>query len=100
MNLLRTQSGLHVTVGDDMGKIWVYDVGEALAIPSQVYFTFPRKAFNRVSASSNDHLKEKVLSTKGKKWMQSLPNVMYIYRKDALKNVLSCGAIGCAFGFF
>jgi hypothetical protein len=32
----RTQSGLHVTVGDDMGRIWVYDVGEALAIPSQV----------------------------------------------------------------
>lgn len=23
-----TQSGLHVTAGDDMGKIWVYDVGE------------------------------------------------------------------------
>jgi dynein intermediate chain, cytosolic len=23
-----TQSGLHVTVGDDHGKIWVYDVGE------------------------------------------------------------------------
>ena len=34
--VFRTQSGLHVTVGDDMGKIWVYDVGEALAIPSQV----------------------------------------------------------------
>jgi hypothetical protein len=27
---------LHVTVGDDMGKIWVYDVGEALAVPGQV----------------------------------------------------------------
>jgi hypothetical protein len=25
-----------VTVGDDMGRIWVYDVGEALAIPGQV----------------------------------------------------------------
>jgi len=23
-----TQSGLHVVAGDDMGKIWVYDVGE------------------------------------------------------------------------
>lgn len=23
-----TPSGLHVTVGDDTGKIWVYDVGE------------------------------------------------------------------------
>ncbi len=33
--LSRTQSGLHVTVGDDMGRIWVYDVGEALAIPGQ-----------------------------------------------------------------
>jgi dynein intermediate chain len=31
----RTQSGLHVTVGDDMGKIWVYDVGEGLAVPNQ-----------------------------------------------------------------
>nr|CAG4643850.1 EOG090X03UT [Lepidurus arcticus] len=28
-----TQSGLHLTVGDDEGKIWVYDVGEALALP-------------------------------------------------------------------
>ncbi|XP_069674921.1 cytoplasmic dynein 1 intermediate chain isoform X6 [Periplaneta americana] len=28
-----TPSGLHVTVGDDMGKIWVYDVGEQLAQP-------------------------------------------------------------------
>lgn len=28
-----TQSGLHVTVGDDTGKIWVFDVGDQLAIP-------------------------------------------------------------------
>ncbi|XP_049791767.1 cytoplasmic dynein 1 intermediate chain isoform X14 [Schistocerca nitens] len=28
-----TPSGLHVTVGDDMGKIWVFDVGEQLAQP-------------------------------------------------------------------
>lgn len=28
-----TQSGLHVTAGDDAGKIWVYDVGESLALP-------------------------------------------------------------------
>lgn len=28
-----TQSGLHVTAGDDQGKIWVYDVGEQLALP-------------------------------------------------------------------
>lgn len=28
-----TPSGLHVTAGDDSGKIWVYDVGESLAIP-------------------------------------------------------------------
>ena len=25
--------GLHVTAGDDSGKIWVYDVGEQLAMP-------------------------------------------------------------------
>ena len=29
-----TQSGLHVTAGDDSGKIWVYDVGEQLANPA------------------------------------------------------------------
>ena len=29
-----TQSGLHVTAGDDSGKIWVYDVGEQLAMPT------------------------------------------------------------------
>ncbi|XP_044727285.1 cytoplasmic dynein 1 intermediate chain isoform X2 [Chrysoperla carnea] len=28
-----TPSGLHVTVGDDMGKIWVYDVAEHFAHP-------------------------------------------------------------------
>lgn len=28
-----TQSGLHVAAGDDGGKIWVYDVGEQLAVP-------------------------------------------------------------------
>ena len=28
-----TQSGLHVAAGDDCGKIWVYDVGEQLAVP-------------------------------------------------------------------
>lgn len=28
-----TPSGLHVTVGDDTGKIWVYDVGEQLSQP-------------------------------------------------------------------
>ncbi|KAF7402521.1 hypothetical protein HZH66_004788 [Vespula vulgaris] len=28
-----TPSGLHVTVGDDTGKIWVYDVAEHLAYP-------------------------------------------------------------------
>lgn len=28
-----TPSGLHVTVGDDIGKIWVYDVAEHLAHP-------------------------------------------------------------------
>ena len=28
-----TQSGLHVAAGDDLGKIWVYDVGEQLAVP-------------------------------------------------------------------
>uniref|UniRef100_A0A6M2DIL6 Putative cytoplasmic dynein intermediate chain n=1 Tax=Xenopsylla cheopis TaxID=163159 RepID=A0A6M2DIL6_XENCH len=28
-----TPSGLHVTVGDDNGKIWVYDVAEHLSLP-------------------------------------------------------------------
>jgi len=28
-----TQSGLHVVAGDDVGKIWVYDVGEQLTHP-------------------------------------------------------------------
>jgi len=28
-----TQSGLHVAAGDDLGKIWVYDVGEQMAVP-------------------------------------------------------------------
>ena len=30
-----TQSGLHVAAGDDLGKIWVYDVGESLACAGQ-----------------------------------------------------------------
>lgn len=28
-----TQSGMNVTVGDDNGKIWVYELGEQLAVP-------------------------------------------------------------------
>ncbi|KAK7066838.1 Cytoplasmic dynein 1 intermediate chain 2 [Halocaridina rubra] len=28
-----TNSGQQITVGDDMGKIWIYDVGEQLAVP-------------------------------------------------------------------
>ena len=28
-----TQNSLHVAAGDDLGKIWVYDVGEQLAVP-------------------------------------------------------------------
>jgi len=28
-----TQSGMHVAAGDDLGKIWVYDVGEQLGVP-------------------------------------------------------------------
>nr|CAG4643115.1 EOG090X03UT [Ilyocryptus agilis] len=28
-----TQSGLNLTVGDDNGKIWVYELGEQLAVP-------------------------------------------------------------------
>nr|SVE75672.1 EOG090X03UT [Daphnia hispanica] len=28
-----TQSGLNLTVGDDNGRIWVYEVGEQLAVP-------------------------------------------------------------------
>uniref|UniRef100_A0A1B6CBH8 Cytoplasmic dynein intermediate chain n=1 Tax=Clastoptera arizonana TaxID=38151 RepID=A0A1B6CBH8_9HEMI len=28
-----TSSGTHVTVGDDLGKLWIYDVGEQLAQP-------------------------------------------------------------------
>lgn len=31
-----TPSGLHVTVGDDQGKIWVYDVGEVSFVPSKI----------------------------------------------------------------
>jgi len=27
------QSGMNLTVGDDNGKIWVYEVGEQLAVP-------------------------------------------------------------------
>ncbi|XP_059487676.1 cytoplasmic dynein 1 intermediate chain isoform X4 [Neocloeon triangulifer] len=48
-----TQSGLHVTVGDDHGKIWVYDVGEQLAMPradewSKFANTLQELKFNQV----------------------------------------------------
>ena len=35
--VLWTPSGLHVTVGDDSGKIWVYDVGEVSKTPSSLF---------------------------------------------------------------
>ncbi|XP_043241865.1 cytoplasmic dynein 1 intermediate chain 1-like [Amphibalanus amphitrite] len=34
-----TPSGLHITVGDDRGRVWVYDVGERLAHPRQDEWT-------------------------------------------------------------
>ncbi|XP_065337521.1 cytoplasmic dynein 1 intermediate chain isoform X36 [Cloeon dipterum] len=48
-----TQSGQHVTVGDDHGKIWVYDVGEQLATPradewSKFANTLQELKFNQV----------------------------------------------------
>ena len=30
-----TPSGLHITAGDDRGRVWVYDVGEQLTTPRQ-----------------------------------------------------------------
>ncbi|XP_043218882.1 cytoplasmic dynein 1 intermediate chain-like isoform X3 [Amphibalanus amphitrite] len=34
-----TPSGLHITAGDDRGRVWVYDVGEQLAQPRQDEWT-------------------------------------------------------------
>lgn len=34
-----TPSGLHVTVGDDTGKIWVYDVAEVRKITLKIFFS-------------------------------------------------------------
>ena len=35
-----TPSGLHVTVGDDTGKIWVYDVAEVRSLHKYIFCLF------------------------------------------------------------
>jgi len=50
-----TQSGLHVAAGDDLGKIWVYDVGEQLALPQQDDYN---KFVNTLQELKNNKIEE------------------------------------------
>jgi len=50
-----TQSGLHVAAGDDLGKIWVYDVGEQLAVPQQDEYN---KFVNTLQELKNNKIEE------------------------------------------
>ena len=58
-----TQSGLHVAAGDDLGKIWVYDVGEQLAVPQPDEwnkFAHTLQVFHSLN-SLTSHMVEKTL---------------------------------------
>ena len=58
-----TQSGLHVAAGDDLGKIWVYDVGEQLAVPQPDEwnkFAHTLQVFHSLN-SLTSHIVEKTL---------------------------------------
>jgi len=50
-----TQSGLHVAAGDDLGKIWVYDIGEQLAVPQQDDYN---KFVNTLQELKNNKIEE------------------------------------------
>jgi dynein intermediate chain len=50
-----TQSGLHVTVGDDLGKIWVYDVGEVSALVRWVIMLYALGPIRSPKLSNSEH---------------------------------------------
>ena len=49
-----TQSGLHVTTGDDSGKIHVYDVGEHLALPGADEWSKMANALNEMKNNQQE----------------------------------------------
>lgn len=53
-----TPSGLHVTVGDDAGRIYVYDVAEALAQPKLDEWTRLSATLNELGMSKSDDWEE------------------------------------------
>lgn len=53
-----TPSGLHVTVGDDAGRIYVYDVAESLAQPKQDEWTRLSATLNELGMSKSDDWEE------------------------------------------
>ncbi|KAK2721255.1 cytoplasmic dynein 1 intermediate chain-like isoform X3 [Artemia franciscana] len=60
-----TQSGLHVTVGDDTGKIWVYDVGENLALPRPDEWSRFATTMQEFRQNQMDMENDKISSTAG-----------------------------------
>ena len=57
-----TQSGLHVAAGDDQGKVWVYDVGEQLAVPQPDEWNKFAHTLQVITLSAGDLIRVLVLS--------------------------------------
>ena len=53
-----TPSGLHVTIGDDLGKIYVYDVAEHLATPRMDEWTKFSATLNELRLNQIDEFEE------------------------------------------
>ncbi|KRG07442.1 cytoplasmic dynein 1 intermediate chain isoform X20 [Drosophila mojavensis] len=51
-----TPSGLHVTIGDEAGKLYVYDVAEHLALPSRDEWSRFNATLNELKMNQNDEV--------------------------------------------
>ncbi|XP_064548727.1 cytoplasmic dynein 1 intermediate chain isoform X23 [Drosophila montana] len=51
-----TPSGLHVTIGDESGKLYVYDVAEHLALPSRDEWSRFNATLNELKMNQNDEV--------------------------------------------
>lgn len=51
-----TPSGLHVTIGDDSGRVYVYDVAEHIAHPRMDEWTRFSRTLNELKMNQSDEL--------------------------------------------
>lgn len=70
-----TPSGLHVTVGDEAGKIYVYDVAENLAIPRMDEWSRFSSTLHELKMNTNEDFEESEKKTPIPQQPQSLTSI-------------------------